>query len=154
MVKKTLLLIAIPLFLHSCVSQTEHDKVITEKEAIEQERDKLKQELEEIKFGTPTLLSDGKKFFAAKDFSQARQKFQTLLDKHPDMPQAIEAKKYLANIDEEELWNNASTSDDISYSENYISQYPSLPGSCLHEPKFHISPFPDDLFFLTEEISL
>ena len=107
----------------SCVSQSEHDKIVSEKYAITQERDKLKQELEDIKFGAPNLLADGKKFYDAKDFTQSRQKFQVLLDKHPDMPQSIEAKEYLSNIDEEELWYNASTSDDISYSENYISKY-------------------------------
>lgn len=109
---------------YSCVSQSEHDKIVSEKDVIAQERDKLKQELEDIKFGAPNLLADGKKFYDAKDFTQSRQKFQKLLDKHPDMPQSIEAKKYLLNIDEEELWNSANTSDDISYSESYISKYP------------------------------
>jgi hypothetical protein len=46
-----------------------------------------------------------------------------LLDKHSDMPQSIEAKKYLNIIDEEELWNNASSSEDITIS-SYISKYP------------------------------
>lgn len=110
--------------LYSCVSQSEHDKIISEKDAIAQERDKLKQELDEIKFGAPNLLADGKKFYEAKDFTQSRQKFQMLLDKHPDMPQSIEAKKYLNSIDEEELWNNASSSEDITISESYISKYP------------------------------
>ncbi len=110
--------------LCSCVSQTEHDKVISEKDVIAQERDKLKEELENIKFGAPNLLADGKKFYEAKDFAQARQKFQMLVDKHSDMPHSIEAKKFLSNIDEEELWNSASTSDDIAISETYISKYP------------------------------
>jgi len=116
--------LTISALLYSCVSQSEHDKLVSEKDAIAQERDKLKQELEDIKFGAPSLLADGKKFYDAKDFSQARQKFQMLLDKHPDMPQSIEARKYLSNIDEEELWNSASTSDDISHSESYLSKYP------------------------------
>ena len=76
----------------SCVSQSEHDKIIAEKNAIEQERDKLKQELEDIKFGAPNLLADGKKFYEAKDFTQARQKFQMLVDKHSDMPQSIQTR--------------------------------------------------------------
>jgi hypothetical protein len=112
------------VLLYSCVSQTEHEKTIAEKDAIAQERDKLKQELEDIKFGAPNLLADGKKFYEAKDFTQSKQKFQMLVDKHPDMPQSIEAKKYLSNIDEEELWNNASTSEDITISESYINKYP------------------------------
>jgi hypothetical protein len=116
--------LAISVLLYSCVSQSEHDKMVSEKDVIAQERDKLKQKLEDIKFGAPNLLADGKKFYDAKDFTLSRQKFQMLLDKHPDMPQSIEAKKYLSNIDEEELWNNASTSDELSYSESYISKYP------------------------------
>lgn len=84
----------------------------------------MKAELEEIKFGAPNLLADGKKFFEAKEFSKAREKFQMLLNKHSDLPQSIEAKKYLATIDENELWQEASQSDDISISEKYISLYP------------------------------
>lgn len=110
--------------LCSCVSQSEHDKIISEKYAIAQERDKLRQELNEIKFGASNLLVDGKKFYKAKDFIQSRLKFQILLDKHPDMPQSIEAKQYLSSIDEEELWSIASNSDDIAISESYISKYP------------------------------
>ncbi len=109
--------------LFSCVSQSEHERIVSEKDEIAQERDRLKQELEDIKYGAPNLLDDGKKYFDAKDFTQSRQKFQMLLDKHPDMPQSIEAKKYLSDIDKEELWNNASTSADISFAEGYISKY-------------------------------
>jgi hypothetical protein len=124
MLKNIFITFATSILLCSCVSQSEHDKIISEKDAIAQERDKFKQELDEIKFGAPNLLSDGKKFYEAKDFTQSRQKFQMLLDKHPDMPQSIEAKKYLNSIDEEELWNNASNSEDITISESYISKYP------------------------------
>jgi hypothetical protein len=88
------------------------------------ENQQLKTELEEIKFGAPNLLADGKKFFEAKDYSKAREKFQTLLEKHPDLPQSIEAKKHLATLDEEELWQEAINSDDISESDKYISKYP------------------------------
>lgn len=116
-------IIATSLF-SSCISETEHQKVINEKIEISAENEKLKSELEEIKFGAPNLIADGKKFFKAKEFSKAREKFQTLLEKHPDLPQSLEAKKYLATIDEEELWQNASQSDDISVTEKYISQYP------------------------------
>ena len=117
----------------ACVSQSEHDKTILEKEAIEAEKEKVKQELDEIKFGAPTLLVDGKKFYDAKEFTQARQKFQMLLDKHPDLPQSIEAKKYLSIIDEEELWNNVINSDNITVSESYIDKYPT--GKYLSQSK-------------------
>lgn len=122
--KRILIFLTVALALSSCVSESEHQRIVDEKNALAVENQNLKNELEEIKFGAPNLLSDGKKFYQAKDFSQARQKFQILVEKHPDMPQSIEAKKYLANIDEEELWQNAFISEDISNTEDYISKYP------------------------------
>jgi hypothetical protein len=116
--------ILIPILFFSCVSQSEHDKVVSSRDAIKEERDKLKEELNEIKFGAPSLLLEGKKFYQAKDFAEARNKFQTLVEKHPDMPQSIEAKKYLFEIDEEELWKSVSTSEDITFTEKYINDYP------------------------------
>lgn len=110
--------------LSSCVSETEHQKVIDEKNELAVENLQLKTELEEIKFGAPNLLAHGKKFFEAKEFSKSREKFQTLLEKHPDLPQSIEAKKYLSTLEEEEMWQEASQSNEISISEKYISQYP------------------------------
>lgn len=122
--KKTIAYFILAFALSSCVSESEHQRTLEEKNALEAENQSLKNELDEIKFGAPNLLSDGKKFYHAKDFAQAKQKFQTLIEKHPDLPQSIEAKKILATIDEEELWNNAATLEDINYSENYISKYP------------------------------
>ncbi len=121
---KYLKILAISVVLFSCVLQSEHDRVIYEKKTITEERDKLFQELEGIKFGAPNLLADGKRFYEAKDFSKAREKFQLILEKHPDLQQSIDAKRYLANIAEDELWYNASNSEDVTFSENYISKYP------------------------------
>ncbi|RFM32785.1 DUF6759 domain-containing protein [Chitinophaga silvisoli] len=121
---KKISLIFIFTILYSCVPQSEYDKVVSQKNEIEQERDKLMEELEGIKFGAPNLLSDGKTFYYARFFINARMKFQTLVEKYPDMPLAIEAKKYLSDIDEEELWSQANTLEDISYCEKYISKYP------------------------------
>lgn len=100
----------------SCVSETEHQKTLDENTA-------LKSELEEIKFGAPNLLKDGKKFFENKDFKTAREKFNTLIERHSDLPEAIECKKYLAVIDEEELWQSANNSTDISIVSTYIDKY-------------------------------
>lgn len=61
-------------------------------------------------------------FLKQKNFQKAREKFQTLLEKHPDLPESIEAKKYIATLDEEDLWQEASQSNDISISEKYISK--------------------------------
>jgi len=112
------------VLLSACVSDAENQKVIDEKNALLDENEKLRSELDEMKFGAPNLLALGKEFFEAKEFSEARYNFQTLLQKHPGTPQSLEAQEYLKFIDEEELWHKASKLDDISFSENYISNYP------------------------------
>lgn len=122
--KKYIYLSLLSILLSACISESYHQKVVDERNSLSIENDSLKTELEEIKFGAPNLLSDGKQFYDAKEFSKAKEKFQTLVQKHPDMPQTIEAKKYLANIDEEELWQNALNSDEMSYTEDYIEKYP------------------------------
>lgn len=122
--KKYIYLFLLSIFLSACVSESDHQKVVDERNSLSIENENLKTELEEIKFGAPNLLSDGKQFYDAKDFSKATEKFQTLVEKHPDMPQTIEAKKYLANIDEEEQWQSALNSEEISYTEDYIEKYP------------------------------
>jgi hypothetical protein len=124
MVRKYFILFSFSVLIFSCVSKSEHDKILSEKEDIIKERDKLKQELEDIKFGASNLLADGKIFYDAKDYLMSRVKFQLIVDKHPDMPQSIEAKKYLNFINEEELWQKVITYDDISNAEEYISKYP------------------------------
>ncbi len=123
---KKILFAFLPLLvlLASCVSQSAHDKLKSEKEAIEQDRNMLKAELGDIKFGAPNLLLEGKKFFSARDFQQARIKLTTLVEKHPDMSESIEAKSLLAIIDEEDAWDKALTLDDISFVKNYIEMYP------------------------------
>jgi outer membrane protein assembly factor BamD (BamD/ComL family) len=105
------------LLLFSCVSQDKYDKLNDEKVA-------LQEELRELKFGAPNLLSDAKKFFQSKDYVQAREKLQTLLEKHPDRPESAEAKSMLSTINEEESWINALNSPDINSTNNYLSQYP------------------------------
>jgi hypothetical protein len=40
------------------------------------------------------------------------------------MPESIEAKKMLSVIDEEELWQAATNSDDLAATDNYISRCP------------------------------
>ena len=124
MKKNTFLIVAAIIVLTSCVTQTEHDRIISENIQVSEERDRLKQELEDIKFGAPSLLAAGLEFFEAGDYQRAREKFQMLIDKHPGMPQTIEAKKHLSSIEEEELWNSASISDDITFTESYISKFP------------------------------
>lgn len=112
------------LSITSCVPEAEHNKVVAERDALAIENDTLKKELEGIKFGAPNLLSDGKTFFEAKEFAKAKEKFQALVERHPDMPQSIEAKKYLKIIDEEISWSSAYNSNDIATVDNYLQNYP------------------------------
>lgn len=114
--KKYFLILAIAMTMSSCVSQDKYDKISQEKET-------LQQELQELKFGASNLLSDAKKFSQAKDYLQAKEKIKTLLEKHPDRPESAEAKQMLSIIDEEESWNTALNSTDISSTVNYISNY-------------------------------
>lgn len=110
-------LIILTLFLSSCVEQGQYDKEVKEKEALEQE-------LQELKFGAPNMLADGKKFFEAKDFTSAKEKLNDLIQKHPDLPQSAEAKIILESIKEEETWYEASSSNEITPTQNYLNQYP------------------------------
>lgn len=122
--KKVLAYLLFSFLLSSCVSESEYDRINSEKNVLVEENQNLKAELDEIKFGIPNLISDGKKFFDGKQFAQAKEKFQILIEKHPDAPEAMEAKKYLDVIEEEELWQTALNSDEIVYTQNYISKYP------------------------------
>ena len=110
-----IIFLTVSLFI-SCVSETEHQKILDENSA-------LKSELNDIKFGAPNLLKNGKKFFEVRDYKTAREKFNMLLERHSDLPEAIECKKYLAIIDEEELWELANNSDNIADVTNYIDKY-------------------------------
>jgi len=124
MFKKYLIYPVLVIGFGACVSQSDYDKLQLEKLSAVQECDKLKQEIQNIKYDAPTLLSDGKQFYEAKNFTQARAKFQTLVEKHPDKPQSIEANKYLQDLDEEDLWTTASITEYPMIVEKYISSYP------------------------------
>ena len=115
--KKFILIVSINCIMSSCVTQDKYDEVNKEKSALEQE-------IQELKFGAPNLLSDAKKFYEAKDYLHAKEKLNTLLEKHPDRPEIAEAKQILSVIDEEESWNIAINFTDITNTENYITSYP------------------------------
>ena len=115
---KYFFLFFLALIFSSCVSQDQYDKELKEKEALEQE-------LQELKFGAPSMLADGKKFFEAKDFTSAKEKLTALIEKHPDLPESAEAKSILEQINEEELWSTALNSQEVNITQNYINQYPS-----------------------------
>lgn len=93
MKKRTLQILTIGLLmavLFGCdgVSKNEY-------ETLKAENEKLKQEIEGLKFGPDKLLSQAKIYLENKEFSKAKSELQTLLDKHPASPQTTEAKHLL-----------------------------------------------------------
>jgi len=68
------------------VSQNEYDTLKTENE-------KLKREIEDLKFGPDKLLSQAKLYNDSKDFTKAKIELQNLIEKHPASQQVTEAKQ-------------------------------------------------------------
>jgi hypothetical protein len=117
MSKNTIILLATAVFLISCGLDSDRIKA-------EQERDALAKELEEIKYGAPSLLSDAKKFFQAGDIESAKVKIQELNARHFDRPEAAEGQLILKEIEEYELWNNALSTEELYATKTYINKYP------------------------------
>jgi hypothetical protein len=115
--KKLTFFLIITFFLISCGSDTERLKA-------EQQRDALAKQLEEIKYGAPNLLSDARKFYQARDFQSAKTKIQELQSRHSDRPEATEGRLLLQEIEEQETWNNASSSQELYATQTYIDKYP------------------------------
>ena len=70
LITKLLTIISI-LSITACVPESEHNKVVSERNELAIKNDSLKKELEGIKFGAPNLLSDGKAFYDANEFIKA-----------------------------------------------------------------------------------
>jgi len=97
MKKRTLQILTIGFLmtgLISCggVSQNEYDTLKTENE-------KLKQEIEDLKFGPDKLLSQAKIYIDSKDFTNAKIELQNLIEKHPASQQVTEAKQLITIAD-------------------------------------------------------
>lgn len=112
------------LFAASCVPEGEHNKVMSERNTLQKQVDSLKIAISDIKFGAPNLLADGKSFFEAKDYKRAKEKLDSLVKKHPEMPQTIEAKQMLTIVNEEISWEKASNSTEPKYIDEYLTNYP------------------------------
>lgn len=74
------------------VSQNEYN-------ALKVENEKLKNEIENLKFGPDKLLSQAKVYIDNRDFYQAQIELQTLIEKHPASPQSIKAKSFLKDVE-------------------------------------------------------
>lgn len=97
MKKRTLQILTIGFLmtgLFGCdgVSQNEYD-------TLKAENEKLKQEIEDLKYGPAKLLSLAKVYLDNKDFNKGKSELQTLLDKHPSSQQAAEAKQLIVIAD-------------------------------------------------------
>jgi len=66
-----------------------------EYETLKAENEKLKQEIEDLKFGPDKLLSQAKLYLENKEFNKAKSELQTLMEKHPASQQSTEAKQLL-----------------------------------------------------------
>jgi hypothetical protein len=64
-------------------------------ESLKAQNVKLKQEIEDLKFGPDKLLSKAKIYLEKKEFIKAKSELQILLDKHPTSQQTTEAKQLL-----------------------------------------------------------
>lgn len=86
--------IAIVLTAYSCngISQDEYEKLKSENQS-------LKSELNEFKFGSANLLSNAKRMITGKSFENAKSELNSLLEKHPDSKEAIEAKELLKDVE-------------------------------------------------------
>ena len=115
--KKQIFPLVFLIFFFSCNSNSEEIKAI-------QERNALQKELGELKFGAPNLLSDAKKFFEAGDLQNARTKLDTLLNRHSTRPEAAEGRVLLNRLEEQQVWNNALNSQELSVTYNYLYKYP------------------------------
>lgn len=114
---KKILLFTIMLLMSSCVLDSEYQKVIKENQ-------KLKDEIEEIKYGIPTLLEEAQTFFRIGNFLESKNRIDTLMKKYPTAVETIMAKKMLPAIEEELLWNKINEQNDLVLVQKYERKYP------------------------------
>lgn len=102
--------ILLMVILSGCggIPQTDYNNLSNDKEMLEKENAELKKriskletELEELKFGADKLLKEAESFFSSKDYTLAKIRLNTLLEKHPSTPEASKAKELLPKIEEE-----------------------------------------------------
>lgn len=94
--KKLIYGIAVSIFLVSCVSQSDYDKLSAENE-------KLKTDLEECMTGAEKVIANVEKAYSEKDYLTARRNIELLYEKHPESSKNSEFKLLLAKIEKEEL---------------------------------------------------
>jgi hypothetical protein len=88
--------ISILTFFSSCVSKSEHDKIVAA-------NDKLKIELDECQNGAEKLIANIEKAYSKKNYSIARENIILLSEKHPESSKINDFNNLLKTIEEEEL---------------------------------------------------
>lgn len=117
--KKLFKLAILIICFYSCNSNTDNKNI-----ELQAEIDRLNQELEEEKYGAQNLFNDANSFFDNKDYINAKNKIITLKERHPEDPLISEGDKMLQIINEELLWKESSTNNNIEGIKNYLQTYP------------------------------
>lgn len=78
----------------SGVSKQEHD-------SLKAENEKLKLEIEDLKFGPDKLLNQVKLHIESKEYTLAKSEIEELITRHPTSDQAAAAKVFLADVDKQ-----------------------------------------------------
>ncbi len=118
------ILFLLSISIYSCVSQDDYNKV-------QQENSLLKEELDDIKYGSDRLLKQATDYFNNNQLDSAEAKLNLLISKHNETKDAQEGRKILAKLSTARIqledlnsWKSAETSNEISTVESYISSHP------------------------------
>ena len=99
-VNRLVLLLFALLLLPGCyVSPDDHARLQRENAELSRERDSLKNELNEIKFGPSRLLAEAKKGIEEKTWSYSAEKLKELIKIHPAASESEEAKVMLSSVE-------------------------------------------------------
>jgi hypothetical protein len=118
------LLLILSISFFSCVSQDDYHKV-------QQENSLLKEELDDIKYGSDRLFKQATDYFNNNQLDSAEAKLNLLISKHNETKEAQEGRKMLAKLSTARIqledlnsWKSAEASKEISTVESYISSHP------------------------------
>jgi len=88
----------------SCgVPESDYNKLLTQKEQLKTENERLLTELDDCKNGAVKIVAEVEKAYLEKNYAVARQKIILLSEKHPEAPENQKFKSLLKKIDEEEI---------------------------------------------------
>jgi hypothetical protein len=85
--------------IYGCVPKSDYVNLKIEYNKLKKENEDLKSEVDDLKFGADRLLVKAKSEFDSKKFYTAKRTIDTLIAKHPNTNQAIEAKSLISMID-------------------------------------------------------